>query len=252
MLTLYDFNSTKGVNWHPHVGKVRYCLNYKGLEFKTIWLEYPEIEGIAKKLGVGPTRTFNGEPQYTLPMIVDDSTGVALAESVDIVEYLDKTYPDTPRLIPEGSHALQAAFRDAFYPKLSAYTPFLIPSTAMMLNPASDEYIRTKLETMLGMKLEDYYPKDEARVAAWNKWKAEVETFAAWFRKEDVWVMGDTPSFADFILAAFILSAKTVFGADSMEYKEILEINDGRWGRLAKNVEKYDPNIHTKYTVLLN
>ncbi|KAE9388694.1 hypothetical protein BT96DRAFT_968053 [Gymnopus androsaceus JB14] len=249
MLTLYDFDwkLTKGVNWNPHVAKMRYGLNYKGLEFKTTWIEYPDIERIAKELGVKPTgKKLNGDPEYTLPMIVDDSTGVALSESVDIAEYLDKTYPDTPRLLPEGSHTLQAAFRDAFYPKLGSYFPFLVPTVPMVANPSSDEFFRAKYETMLGMKLEDFYPKDEARVAAWNKWKAEVGTVAAWFRKEDVWVMGDTPSFADFILAAFILSAKTLFGADSKEYKEILEIDGGRWGRLAKNVEKYDPNRHTK------
>lgn len=225
----------------------RYCLNYKGLEFKTNWIEYPEIEGIAKGLGVKPTGVkSNGDPEYTLPMLVDDSTGVALAESVEIAEYLDKTFPDTPRLIPEGSHALQAAFRDAFYPKLGAYVPFLVPTAVMVCNPPGEVYLRTKFEKKLGMKVEDFYPKDEARVVAWNKWKAEVGSVAAWFRKEDVWVMGDTPSFADFILAAFILSAKTLFGADSKEYKEILEIDGGRWGRLAKNVEKYDPNRHTK------
>ncbi|KAE9392225.1 hypothetical protein BT96DRAFT_1023691 [Gymnopus androsaceus JB14] len=224
MLTLYDFNwkLTKGVNWHPHVAKILPQL--QGSRVQNHWIEYPEIEGIAKGLGVKPTGVkSNGDPEYTLPMLVDDSTGVALAD-----------------------HALQAAFRDAFYPKLGAYVPFLVPTAVMVCNPPGEVYLRTKFEKKLGMKIEDFYPKDEARVVAWNKWKAEVGSVAAWFRKEDVWVMGDTPSFADFILAAFILSAKTLFGADSMEYKEILEINDGRWGRLAKNVEKYDPNIHTK------
>lgn len=225
----------------------RYSLNFKGLEFKTIWIEYPDIEGIAKELGVKPTGVkLNGDPEYTLPMIVDDSTGVALSESAVIAEYLDKTYPDTPRLIPEGTHALQAAFRDAFYPKLSTYFPFLVPTVTMIANPRTDVFFRAKYETMIGMNLDDFYPKGEARLAAWSKWKETVGTVDAWFKKDDVWVMGDTPSFADFILAAFILSAKTLFGPDSTEYKEILEINDGRWGRLAKNVEKYDPNARTK------
>jgi len=242
MLTLYDFDwkGTKGVNWNPFVRKIRYSLNYKGLEFKTIWIEYPDLEGIAKKLGVKPTgKKLNGDPEYTLPMIVDDSTGIALSESVDIVEYLDKTYPDTPRLLPEGSHALQAAFRDAFYPKLKAFFPFVVPTVPLITNPPSSVFFRTKYEAVYGMTLEELRLKDEARVVAWNNWKAELGTVAAWFRKEDVWVMGDTPSYADFILASFILAAKTFFGPDSTEYKEILEINDGRWGRLAKNVERY-------------
>ncbi|KAE9402590.1 hypothetical protein BT96DRAFT_1017539 [Gymnopus androsaceus JB14] len=172
MLTLYDFDwkLTKGVNWNPHMAKTR-------------------------ELGVKPTAAkLNGDPEYTLPIIIDDSNGVALSESVDIAEYLDKTYLDTSRLLPEGSHALQAAFRDVFYPKVTAWFPFIVPTVAGFVNPATEVFFR-----------------DKARR-----------------RKEDVWVMGDTPSFADFILAAFIFSSKTIFGPDSTEYKEILEMNDGR------------------------
>lgn len=189
-----------------------------------------------KEIGAKPTGlrpTGSGEPFYTLPAIVDDSTGVVLAESADIVEYLDKTYPDTPRLIPEGTHALQAAFRDAFYPKLASYYPLLAPKMTTMLNPPSERYIREKYNA-------NYVePEGEEKVAVWNKWKDTIGSVDAWMKKDDVWVMGDTPSFADFILASFILSAKILYGPDSEEYAEILEMHGGRWGRLAKNVEKY-------------
>lgn len=199
---------------------------------------------MAKKLGVKPTGLKpNGEPEYTLPIIVDDSTGVALAESSLICEYLDKTYPDTPRLIPEGTHGLQAAFRDAFYnTKIGPYFPFLVPIANTVLNAPSEKHFRAKYETVFGQKLEEVLPKDEAKVAAWNNWKSTVGTIDAWFKPEDVFIMGDKPCFADFELAAFILSAKTLFGPESTEYKEVLEMHGGRWGRLAKNVEKWDPN----------
>ncbi len=93
------------------------------------------------------------------------------------------------------------------------------------------------------MKLEDAFPKGEARVVTWNNWKDKVGAIDAWFGKDDVWIMGDTPCFADFILAAFILSAKTLFGIDSPEYKDVLTMHGGRWGRLAKNVEKYEGGV---------
>ncbi|KAJ3991637.1 hypothetical protein F5050DRAFT_1122714 [Lentinula boryana] len=243
MITLYDFawKFGQGVCWNPHVGKLRYCLNYKGLQYKTIWIEYPDVKATietigAKSTGLQPT----GEPWYTIPAIVDDATGVALAESVDIVEYLDNTYPNTPRLIPEGTHALQAAFRDAFYPKLAYYYPFLVPITETVLNPPSATFFRAKYEAIFGKKLENVYPEGQERVVAWNKWKEAIGGVDAWMKKDDIWMMGNTPSFADFILASFILSAKTLFGADSQEYKEVLEMHDGRWGRLAKNVESYN------------
>ena len=35
---------------------VRYALNYKSLPYKTVWIEYHEIEPVAKKLGAKPTK----------------------------------------------------------------------------------------------------------------------------------------------------------------------------------------------------
>jgi hypothetical protein len=35
---------------------VRYALNYKKLPYKTVWIEYHEIEPVAKKLGAKATR----------------------------------------------------------------------------------------------------------------------------------------------------------------------------------------------------
>ena len=35
---------------------VRYALNYKKLPYKTVWVEYLEIEPVARKVGAGPTK----------------------------------------------------------------------------------------------------------------------------------------------------------------------------------------------------
>jgi hypothetical protein len=54
----------------------RYSLNYKGIQYDTVWLEYPEIEGFSKQVGVSPTKYKpDGRPTYTLPMIHDPTTG---------------------------------------------------------------------------------------------------------------------------------------------------------------------------------
>jgi hypothetical protein len=54
----------------------RYSLNYKGIPYKTVWLEYEEIEPFSKRLGALPTSNKpDGRPHYTLPMIHDPATG---------------------------------------------------------------------------------------------------------------------------------------------------------------------------------
>jgi len=37
------------------LSSVRYALNYKRLPYKTVWVEFHEIEPVAKKVGAKPT-----------------------------------------------------------------------------------------------------------------------------------------------------------------------------------------------------
>ena len=39
------------------LSSIRYALNYKKLPYKTVWVEFHEIEPAAKKVGAKPTRT---------------------------------------------------------------------------------------------------------------------------------------------------------------------------------------------------
>ena len=91
-------------------------LNYKGLLVKTIWVEYPDIESLYHKLNLEATsKSPDGGPLYTLPVIYDPSTGSTVSDSAAIAKYLDKTYPNTPVLFHKGTDAFQTAFLDAWH-----------------------------------------------------------------------------------------------------------------------------------------
>src|SRR6266446_9283461 len=76
-------------------------------------LEFPDIESLFKKMGIPPTsKEEDGSDRYTVPAIHDPSTGASIADSVLIAEYLEKTYPDTPKVFPNNTPALQVAFVD--------------------------------------------------------------------------------------------------------------------------------------------
>ena len=47
-IVLYDLASTKGVCFSPAVWRVRLILNYKRVPYKTIFIEFPDIEPILK------------------------------------------------------------------------------------------------------------------------------------------------------------------------------------------------------------
>jgi glutathione S-transferase len=78
--------------------KDRVELNYKGIPYRTEGNEFPDIEPLSKKLGIEPTNhNPDGSALYTLPAIHDSSTGVYIADSTAIAEYLEKTYPSFPK-----------------------------------------------------------------------------------------------------------------------------------------------------------
>lgn len=195
-----------------------------------------------KKIGAPPTgKKRDGSPYYTLPAIYDDSTGTAVADSFLIAEYLDETYPSTPRLIPEGTHALQGAFRDNFWSKaLPVFIITVADFPLRLTKPRSAEYFEKHRSADFGVPtLEALRVPPEAKDAEWEKVKDGFGSLDALMKKNDVWVMGDTPSFADFVMASLIRPVKLLYGTESEEWKRIMSWHEGRWERLMTAVEKY-------------
>lgn len=123
----------------------RYSLNFKGIPYKTIWLEYPDIEPTMRSIGAAPTTNAGGKTMYTLPVIVDPfrptSSGgpIVVSDSWAIAEYLDNAYPGTQQLIPEGTNALQMHFQTHVNKILflEALAPILILQVMPFLNETS-------------------------------------------------------------------------------------------------------------------
>ncbi|KAF8074134.1 hypothetical protein FPV67DRAFT_788840 [Lyophyllum atratum] len=243
-ITFYDIPSTiPDQAWSPNTWKTRYSLNYKGLPYKTVWIEYPDIAAHSQKLGTAPTDVKGDAPHYTLPAIYDPNTKTTLADSALIAEYLDATYPDTPKLFPPGTHALQHAFLSAFSPSLGALWQFALPATHTILNPASEEYFRRTREQVFGKKMEDIPPTGSARDEEWAKVKAGFDTVNGWLEKGKAngpYFLGKEPAFVDFVVASFILWFKKIWGADSSQWKDIMSWNEGRWESFMNGLEKYE------------
>ncbi|KAG6826210.1 hypothetical protein H0H92_000705 [Tricholoma furcatifolium] len=221
----------------------RYALDYKGLTYETVWIEYPDIAPLCKEKGISPTVITPNGPHYTLPAIYDPNTSTSLAESAAIAEYLDKAYPNTPKLFPSGSHALQYAFIEALSDKLKSLWAFSLPASHAILNPISQEYFRTTREKSFGKTLEDVIPKgDEAKVE-WAKVKAAFDAVNDWLEKgksNGPYFLGKEPAFVDFVLAAYLLYLKKIWGGNSGQWRDISSWNDGRWAKLLDDFAKYE------------
>lgn len=224
-----------------------YALDFKGLNYKTIFLEYPEIQKIALQLGANPTGTdSSGVPKYTLPMIHDLSTGTVIAESLDIVEYLDRAYPDRARVVPPASSSLLRALNIALYAVIPDV--FWELTTAAILhdhlfNPPSEEYFKPLREEDFGKSIEEIVSlwsdsdRKEQALQAIEKGFAKVDT---WYSKDaSRYFVGQTWSFADFIIAGRLAYARSIFGRESNEWKQMGSWNGGRWGRRMDELDQF-------------
>ncbi|KAJ7597745.1 hypothetical protein C8J56DRAFT_1012002 [Mycena floridula] len=221
----------------------RLTLNYKGLPYRTVWLEYPEIKELSISLGAESTITLpNGDQVYTLPLIHDLSTGAVVSDSAKIAKYLDEQYPETPKVFAPGTDGLYEAFLEAFMTVIYPPTwPLLFPYFPKILNPPSLEYYRKTREPRLGKTLEGMRPgTEEEKVEQWKKAEVAFGKMAKWMPKDSLFIMGgDKPTLPDFVIGAALVGYRLIFGAESEEWKLMEKFDDGRWARTLRAWDKY-------------
>lgn len=186
---------------------------------------------------------------YTLPALHDTDTGEMITDSVRIAEYLDARFPNAPNLFPfDGSRAAVELFDVWFNGTLQpSFSLLLSPKMCAELNPPSAAFYRTK-ERQYGGTMEEMSPEGSARRAElWDTVKDGLSTLAKMYDangvgkdgREKPWFFGDAFSFADMILAGYLLWAKIVLGEDSEEWRALAGWDGGRWARVVKFTEKY-------------
>ncbi|KAI0334079.1 hypothetical protein GY45DRAFT_1296000 [Cubamyces sp. BRFM 1775] len=242
-ITFYDIPSNvKGTSWSGNTLKTKLTLNYKRLQYETVWVEYPLIARTCQELNVAPTGSWpDGSPQYTLPMIFDPNTNTAIADSANIARYLDKTYPDTPRVIPEGSDAVQEATVYAVNTAIASIMRIVMPVAHQLLNDASKAHFKQHREMILGGNMEEWSPLGSSvRAEQFKQLEKGFGQVAQWLDaggKQRKYFMGDDITFVDIALAARLLWMKRVLGDDSDEWKSVENWHGGRWARLVAAFE---------------
>ncbi|KAH7098242.1 hypothetical protein BKA62DRAFT_832709 [Auriculariales sp. MPI-PUGE-AT-0066] len=261
-ITLYDIESTVN-GWSPNVFRIRYALNYKGLNYRTHWLKFPEIADYAKSIGAKPTTKLpdGSGDWYTCPIIQVTLPGetkpTVISDSGPIAEFLD-THPafntaDTPKLFPPGTQALQ----DSFVADLSGtlITPTLLFLTQAGLaerlaDDASIQYFReTRTKWFGGLtawfgdraKHHNLAPAEwvpagsPERAAAWkviqDGWSKVAQTYKV-AQKDGggPWLTGSKPVYADLIVLAFVAFVQSTVSDE--EFAKVLEWDDGVWKTL--------------------
>ncbi|KAF5606347.1 glutathione S-transferase [Fusarium pseudocircinatum] len=209
-IILYDLACIKNTCFSPVVWKIRLMLNYKDIPYKTIFLEFPDIEPKLRGLGLEAHDSSSSSARYTVPTIHHVHTGRYIMDSPAIAKFLESTYPDPPLpLTSELGREIEIKARGAVGP---AFRISVTPRENLILSPRAQEYFRAKNEARMGCKLEDLMDpeKEEKTWQAVADKMSELSDLMLTNRDKGPFLLGEKPSYTDFFIAASLQSARTI------------------------------------------
>jgi len=164
-----------------------------------------------------------------------------ISESSGIIQYLEKQYPSSPRVIAPGTLAFEIAYRKYFFGGVGSKWPRSIYKRVheyISESPEAAAYLKRSKEEAFGDTLENIGKKSQSYLDAYRDAYGTV-VLPIYEKAEGIFLKGSEPGWADFVTASFLLVIKLVYGADSKEWKFIETWHDGRWVKLIKDLEPY-------------
>ncbi|KAI0397438.1 putative glutathione S-transferase [Xylariaceae sp. FL0594] len=193
-ITLFDLRSQEpNRSWSLNAWRARFILNYKGLDYETEWLEYPDI-----KPRLQPHFPADKE-EFTIPTIrLPD--GRYIMHSFKIAEVLEELYP-TPSLPPTSP--LQEEYLDVFGKAWDAMGPVKLSCVPRkLLNEVNYPHWRKTRGENIGQPLDEAEVDETFRQVAPHL--REVTRLLDQ-NKEGPFFMGSTITFTDTIHAGFLV-----------------------------------------------
>ncbi|KAK1997649.1 hypothetical protein LX36DRAFT_608346 [Colletotrichum falcatum] len=198
-LIFLDIPDRNNTCWSLNTWKIRLALNYKGIDYKTEWVEYPDIEPRLRPTGL------EGDPNqvalFTCPTVqFPDETYVM--NSAKIIKRIEADCPE-PSLHLD-SEVLQQMY-DLLSQTFESLGPvILVIAPRDILNKRSAEYFSRTREKIYGMPLEELEKKQGGELA-WAKAKESLEKTAALLnRTEGPYFLGDKFSYIDCVYVGFL------------------------------------------------
>jgi glutathione S-transferase len=184
-LKLYELALEDGRSASPFVWRIRYALAHKGIPYDTAYVGFTEIPGL-----------FGGKFK-TVPII--EHGGTVLNESWDIAEYLDRAFPDTPRLFKTPAEHALVKFTDAWFigEVLRKMFRVYVKDVHDAARPQDRKYFRDSREkNMKGQTLESFTADRESHLPAIRASLAPLRQFL----QKSPFLGGTEPNYADYVV----------------------------------------------------
>ncbi|KAJ8096172.1 hypothetical protein PM082_000080 [Marasmius tenuissimus] len=234
MITLYDlgpYTPAEVNSLVPHPSSVPwFILRYKNLPYEIKPINVLELQTIAPSLGAPPTIT-HPMPKYTIPFMKDSETGKILSNSLTIAEYLDQTYPDTPKVVPENSKMLLKIFQSDILARTAA-------TNNDVVRPYLFKQFPKEFQEMVPLSV----PTPEVLKDALSRTREQFEqlnlNLDGGVPYRGFLMGGDRPTIGDFTVLGFVYPLRLIYGEGSEEWKEVKSWANGWVGWLVEEILK--------------
>ena len=182
----------------------RLVLNYKGIDYETRWVEYPDLAPTMKSFALAPNS--EGLP-YTIPA-VQLPDGTFYMDSRTIATELEHRYPSPSlRLDSPILKTVEALIPRLTTPLISVFMP-KVP--AGLLNPPSAEYFERTRVKRFGKTLSEM-GRDSDEEKAWAQVEPPLKEMGDILKAEGgPFALGKTVSYTDFVIVSLLHYAKRV------------------------------------------
>ncbi|PRT52677.1 hypothetical protein B9G98_00297 [Wickerhamiella sorbophila] len=243
----------------PNPWKARYALNYKTAEYKTVWVQLPDIAAVRKELAVPAVRKFaDGSDYYTLPVAIDHKFNAKVGDSFEIAAHLEQHYAPDKKLFPEAKLDFEWHKDEGFVvplsdPRGTEYTNFEtfnrkvdaafsthagLMADDLPFNPKFIDEIRAEFARRAHVDSWDVFViKGEARKQLLDSLESMLKQLATLFRPDPTapFVLGALPCYADFIVGGWLKMMHRTLP----EWPQIRQWHNGLYGILYDALEPY-------------
>jgi glutathione S-transferase len=182
-IRLYELVIDNGRPSSPYVWRIRYALAHKQLTFESVPVGFIDIPTVC------------GGRFKTVPII--EHGDQALAESWDIVDYLERNFPDRPRLFSGPAEYSMVRLVDAWWTADVVRKLFGLYALDIhdAIRPADRAHYRKTREARIGTTLEAFAAARAARLPVVREALAPLRTRLA----TAPFLGGEQPNYADYI-----------------------------------------------------
>ncbi|KAJ9150866.1 Glutathione S-transferase [Pleurostoma richardsiae] len=185
--------------WSLNPWKTRLLLNYKRVDYKTEWCEYPDIkQRLEKHVPANAQGT-----AYTIPTVMFPDRRYVM-DSRKIATVIEESYPE-PSVHLDSPYL--AKLEDIMARLMPQFRPIYLPAIPKrILSTASQAHWYSTREKMVGMPL-DQLEKEKGGERAWAKVEPLFREVTELLKEDGAgpFFKGRTVSYADFVWAGFLI-----------------------------------------------